>query len=101
MALDKTEFYEAHNYFLLPLTDLREMPEDPEDLKEEDVLFVGGVGIIKELANFIDDDDVVMEFGISGVRCILALDLSKERCIKLIEKVHKAFDKKYETSVQY
>lgn len=98
--LHETEFYKAHHYFLVPMKELSK--DNGVDNKEgdsllnemeSDAVLVGGQGVMIQLAKYLEDDQILFEMGLAGLRCMLGIDLDAESCVKLIKLATEDFDR--------
>jgi len=73
----------ANLYVLLPVTKLGEISE---------IVEVGGIAVMKELSEFITDEDIVATTGMTGDRCMVLVKKSREECMDLVQKAKDSLD---------
>lgn len=95
----------ANVYFLKPV-DALDPDYDPEqdytedqllkypDLLEDNILVVGSMYIMNEVAVYMTEEDVIATTGVAPDRCVIITSLGRERCKEIIKKGTDAFDKK-------
>ena len=73
-------------------------PTNLVDIPQEDTVFVGDKSVMFELSKFLDDEDIIGETGITGMRAMYMVNLDKETCEKKIAQAVEArkarFDEK-------
>lgn len=95
----------ANVYFLKPIDALdaeynpeedytKEQLEMYPDLIEDNALVVGSKHVMNEVAVYMNDDDVITMTGIYPDRCVLIVDLTRDRCKEIIKKGKEIFDRK-------
>ena len=95
-----TSIESARLYFLKPIDAFNPkfIEEHPEVL-EEDLVKVGTVYIMNEVAVYMTDDDVIATVGTYPDSCIIITDLSRERCMEIALKGQQIYDEKLKKAI--
>jgi hypothetical protein len=82
-------------YFLKPIDAFNpKFIEEHPEILEEDLIKVGTVYIMNEVALYMADDDVIATVGTYPDSCIIITDLSRERCLEIAKKGQEVYDAK-------
>jgi len=90
----------ARLYFLKPIDAFnpKYLEEHPEVI-EEDLIKVGTVFIMNEVAVYMEDKDVIATVGTYPDSCIIITDLSRERCMEIAKKGQEIYDEKLRRAI--
>ncbi len=84
-----TEIPSANQYYLIPIEDFKSEAFNEET---DGALFVGGKGVLNELAKYMDDDMVLAVTGLEDTRCMIIVSQGREECESRIRMAKTAFD---------
>lgn len=89
-----TDIPHAKTYYLNPIkTVINPMLESKIMISDKN-MELGGTGMINELANFIDDSQIVFIMGVTTDKCLIFVNMTDVECADLVYKTKRAYDVK-------
>ena len=55
---------------------------------------VGGIGVMEEVGQYMDDSQIVLVMGVSNDRCLIFVNLNDIDCVDIINRAKASYDEK-------